>query len=465
VADSIARFGWSMPRGLRGYPSILRPEMENTRGRRGGIHVLAALAQAFGARAHEAYSIASLAAGCLIVVGSGLLAFHVLRGFPENRWIAPALVALNSTLFATLYSQHLGNLFAAGLILLFLTQAFRLVRSSRPEIIIAAALPIAAGWSLYPEVMPIWAVSAIPVVMAASGFRRRKRAARRFVLAFLSAAALNPVGSILVAQSWSKLIREPTLSSPYGRLTVGDTHYFPSLAVIAGILPSRLDAPAPIGLVRSVLVPVAAALVVFVSFLGWVRLARGQRWLTVALVGPVALALYANHRLAFPYGYAKFLVLAVPLWAVSFVLLASRVAAPAASQAPGKAWHRTAAVLSLALVAILSAASTRQVVAYARRWVPSYDPAWRSLPALARAVGRDAVFRIDEPSKARQIWLLYFLSDNAVDLTPNGGVNYPGARYVRLVDRRRPAEPTGVTPAVSSRYFSVVPIPETQPKS
>lgn len=458
VADSIAQFGWRMPPDLRGYPSILRPEMDAARGRRGGIHLLAALAPAFRSRAHEVYSVAMLAAGCLIVMGTGLLAFRVLRGFPGSRWIAPALVAINSTLFATLYSQHLANLFAAGLILLFLTQALRLVRSSRPEVLVAVALPIAAGWSLYPEVMPTWAVAAGLIVMIASHFRERWRAAVRFVLAFVAAAVLNPVGSVLVAQSWSKLVHEPTLSSPYSRLVVGDTHYFPSLAVVTGILPDRLDAQAPIGLLRSLLAPVAVVLVVLVSILGWRRLARRERWLTAALLAPVALALYANYRLAFPYGYAKFLVLAVPLWLVSFVLFATRAGAPGASR---PSWHRAAAVLSVALVAILSLASARQVVSYARHWVPSYDPAWRSLPALARAVGHDAVFRVDELSKARQIWLLYFLSENAVDLTP--GVKYPGARYFRLVDRRRPAPFTG-TPVVSSRYFSVVPISE-QPGS
>lgn len=455
VADSIARDGWRLPANLRVYPAMLRPEM--VRGRRGGFLVLAALAQGFRSRAHEVYSVALLAAGCLVVLGTGLLAFRVLRRFRGNRWMAPAFVAINSTLFTTLYSQHVANVFAAGLILLFLTQALRLVRTSRPEVLVAAALPIAAGWSLYPEVMPTWAVAAGLIVMIASGFRERKRAAVRFVLTFVAAAALNPVGSIQVVQSWSNLAREPALSSPYGRLTVGDTHYFPSLAVITGILPHRLDAPAPIGPLRSLLAPVATVLVLFVSLLGWSQLARRQRWLTAALLAPIALALYATHRIAFPYGYAKFLLLAVPLWLISFVLVASTV-----GHRPRASWQRAAAVLSVALVAMLSLASTRQVVTHALRWVPSYDPAWRSLPALARAVGHDTVFRIDEPSKARQIWLLYFLSDNPVDLTP--GVRYPGARYVRLVDRRR-ATPFAGTPIVSSRYFSVVPISEKQPKS
>ncbi|HMA18905.1 MAG TPA: hypothetical protein VKS03_10745, partial [Thermoanaerobaculia bacterium] len=110
VADSIVQHGWDVPADRYAYPHILRREMDAAYARRGGIHLLAALAQISGSRAHEVHSWAMLGVGCLVVIGSGLLAVRVLRAFPSTRWIAPGLVAVNSVLVATLYGQHLGNL-------------------------------------------------------------------------------------------------------------------------------------------------------------------------------------------------------------------------------------------------------------------------------------------------------------------------------------------------------------------
>lgn len=455
VADSILQHGWRLPADLYSYQNIVRWEMDAGHARRGGIHLLAALAQAFGARAHEIHSVAMLAAGFLVVVGSGLLAVRVLRPFPKTRWIAPGLVALNSILVATLYGQHLGSLLGAALLLLFLTEGLRVVRARRPDVFVAAALPIAAGWSLYPEAMPLWALAAVFLMMIPATFRRRKRAAARFVLALVVSAALNPVGLSLVARSSARRTREPVLSTPYSRSNLGDTHYFPSPAVIAGITPYRLDAPAPIGRLRSVLIPVAGVLIVLVSLLGWSRLAAVEKRLTLSLVGPIVLGLYANRQLEFPYGYAKFLVLAAPLWAITFVLLAFGAGGGVAL---GTTWRRAAAVVTLSLVAILSLASVRHVVNGARRWIPSWDPAFRSLPALARVAGPDAVMRIEEYPGARRRWMLYFLSEHEVDLSAEGDRSRR-VPYFQIVDRRR--LPDNLLPAgaiASSRDFCIVPL-------
>lgn len=456
VADSIVRQGWRLPSDRYAYPYILRREVDAAYGRHGGAYLLAAVAQAFGVRAHEIHSVAMLASGCLVVLGTGLLAVRVLRPFPKRRWIAPALVALNSVLVATLYGQHLGNLLAAALFLLFLTQGLRLVRARWSGVfVLAVALPVAAGWTLYPEAMPLWGVTALFLSMVAITSRRRKRAVARFAAALVLSAVLNPVGLSLVARSWERLTRQPVLSTPYSRTLLGDTHYFPSPTVIAGITPYRLDAPAPVGRLRSVLIPVAAGLIVLVSLLGWSRLAAVEKRLCLSLVGPVVLALLANHHLEFPYGYAKFLVLAAPLWAITFVLLAFRAAG---GNPLGPTWQGAAAAASLFLVVILSLASVRHVVNDARRWIPSWDPAFRTLPALARVAGEDAVFRVEDYLGARRWWMLYFLLENEVDLNPDPDPTR-NVSYFQLVDRRRiPNDLLPDAAVASSRDFCIVPL-------
>lgn len=453
AADSMVRFGWTTPAEHRGYLSVMRGQMERAKGRRGETELMAALAQVFGERAHAVHSVAMIGAGCLVVLGTGLLAYQVLRRFRRLRAVAPFLVAVNSVLLATLYGQHLGSLVAAALFLLFLASLLTLARSRLFASSLPVALAVAAAWSLYPEALPAWAVAAAISLALPTSAAARKRMAARVGAALLAAVVLNPVGFVLVVRSWTGLSGEPAFATSYGRMVVGDTHYFPAPNVIAGIVAYRQDAPAPLGTVRSVLVPVATALLLVVSVLGWTRLTPGERKVLLVLLVPLALGFAANRHLDFPYGFAKFLPLAAPVWAVAFVLLAS-----AAEQARKR---KTASLVvaygTLALVALLSLPSARHVVHRAQLRVPSYDAAFRVLPALADAVGPEAVFRIEDYPGSRKLWAIYFLGDNAVDLTPTAN-GFPGAPYFRIHDRRTSGEPAAGA-VVSTRYFSLVPIP------
>jgi hypothetical protein len=181
--------------------------------------------------------------------------------------------------------------------------------------------------------------------------------------------------------------------------------------------------------------------------------------LVAALLAPVALALWANHRLQFPYGYAKFLLIAVPLWGVAFALFLS--AGPAGGRAAafgGRSRLSLAAVL-LVFVTLASTASAFSVLRRASRAVPSYDAAFRSLPALAEAIGRDAVLCIEEPPGARREWMIYFVGTNAVETNP-AEVRYPGSRYFLLMDRRRGGSGPRGPAVVSTRHFALVRIPD-----
>jgi len=453
AADAVARFGWSAPPEQRGYLVVMRGEMERWGGRRGPTHLLAALAQLFGERAHAVHSVATLAAGCLVVLGTGLLAYHVLTRSRKLRAVPAVLVAVNSAVVATLYGQHLGNLMGAALFLFFLASVLNLTRSRRPAAVFPVALAVAASWSLYAEATPVWAAAAALSLLLPRSFGARRRLLSRYAAALLVAAVLNPAGLALLVRAWTNLAREPTLATSYTRMVVGDTHYFPPLTVIGGLEAYRQDAPAPLGSVRGILVPITTALVILVSIFGWKRLALREKRILLLLLTPIALALLANRQLEFPYGYAKILPLAGPVWAVTFVVLV-RQAAEGPSQK--SSWVRTLSYGTLALAATLAVPSLRHAVNHARLRVPAYDPALRSLPALAKVVGPAAVFRIPDYPVAVRLWALYFLGENAVDLNP-AGKNYTESEYFRLHDKRISTEPA-FGEIVSTRYFSLVPL-------
>jgi hypothetical protein len=453
AADALARFGWETPTQHRGYLSVIRGQMERTNGRRGATHMLAALAELFGDRAHAVHSVAMIASGCLVVLGTGLLAFSLRRRLRGLRTVPAILVALNSVVVATLYGQHLGNLVAAALFVLFLASILNLMRSRLPVAAFPLALTVAASWSLYAEALPVWAAAATLSLLLPRSLPSRGRLVSRYAAALLVAAVLNPVGLALLVRAWTSLAGEPTLATSYSRMVVGDTHYFPPLTVIGGLEAYRQDAPAPLGSIRRILVPVAIALVLLVSVLGWRRLSPRDKKVVLILLGPIALALLANRHLDFPYGFAKILPLAVPVWAVAFVrLVAGAAGLPGERGGVRRALSRG----TVLLVVVLSLPSLRHVVNHARARVPSYDPAFRSLPALADVAGLDAVFRIEDYPGSRKLWALYFLGDNAVDLTPSA-TGFPGARYFRVHDRRSSGvEAEGAV--VSTRYFSLVPL-------
>ncbi len=437
VADSISIYGWRVPSDVRGYLAALPALMRGAHVRPGGSYLLSALGEAFGARAHAVYSAAMLATGTLIVLATGLLATRVLRQFAAGRWIAPALVAVNSVLLATVYGQHFGNLLSVAMFTAFLSQTLLLIRSPLKRSVWPVALIAAAAFTLYPETTPVWGAAALLSLGTASA-ARRPRALRRLAVAALLAAALNPVGLVRAARFFRGTTTQSLeMSSPRHRLITGDTHYFPRLSVVMGLEAYREDAPAPVGTVRTILIPVAGVLVLVTALVGWARLAGRQRWLVAALVLPVFAALVWTFWLTFPYGFAKFLPLAVPVWLTAFVRLAC-----AAADRPDRFRLPARSLLSyatLALVTGLSLPAARHVLVRAKRAIPSYDPDFRVLAGLASGIGRLAVIEIDEPLVARREWMRYFLGEYETQLagaSAGGDSNRDRPRYL-LLDRRR----------------------------
>jgi hypothetical protein len=460
VADSMNRYGPTPPADAPGYVGGMTRETRRAGLRPGGSYLLSGLGQASGVRSHAIHSVAILGAGVLVVVGAGLIASRALRGFPRLRWLPAALAAVNSILYATLASQHFGSLLFAALFVGFLFHLLVLARSRSALPIVPVAIFAAAAWTDYPEGIATWGVAGVLVLFLASRERRRRTFLRLAAAALLS-VALNPIGLANGLRSLAKISGEWAQATPYARETAGDTHYFPSLNVVAGTIAYREDAPAPLGRVRSVLVPVVSILIVGVSLLGWWRLTRRDKWLVALLLVPVAVALAVNLRLHFPYGFAKYLPLAVPLWAVVFSLFALR-----AGTGPGVA-ARGLAVVSLLLVGVLSLPAARHVVTRILRMVPAYDPGYRALPSLAATVDRTAVLSVDEPVRARLEWMKYFLGDNRVDTYSSEALKQPNLsapvagdgrqRRFLVVDRRKTSGGLPAATVAASRDFALVP--------
>ena len=402
-----------------------------------------------------------LGAGVLVVCAAGLLAHRVLRRYPRWRWVPPALVAVNSTLFATLANQHMGSLLFAALFLAFLFHVLDLVRTRSALAVAPVAILAAAAWTYYPEGIATWGLAGLLSLLVAGSRPRRKRTWWRLVGAAILSVALNPIGLAHGVEALSKISGHPALSSSYAREIAGDTHYFPSLNVVTGVIAYREDAPPPMGHLRALLIPVVSLLILATSWLGWRRLGRADRWVAGMLILPVAASLYANLQLNFPYGFAKYLPLAVPIWAVVFSLLALRAAGSSRIET------RVLVVVCLLFVGTLSLPATRHVIRRIVRSVPAYDPAYRALPALAATVGRAAVVFVEEPIRARLEWMKYFLPENRAAsysredlkqkkpsplIAPAGG---PG--QFLLVDLRKVG---GGAPGsvAASRDFALVPV-------
>jgi hypothetical protein len=160
LAESIVRFGWSVPADVRGYLAVNPTAWRSVSVREGGPYLLAALAQRFGVAAHEVHAVAMLLAGCLAVLAAGYLAAVALAGSRFGA-LAPLLAATNSVLVATLYGQHLGSLLAAVLLAAFAAFLLRMRSPATPGTPVPAALAAAAGLTFYPESMAAWAVAAI----------------------------------------------------------------------------------------------------------------------------------------------------------------------------------------------------------------------------------------------------------------------------------------------------------------
>ena len=462
VADSIRIYGFQVPPTIRGYLASIPNAMRSANVRPGGSYLLSALGEAFDERAHAVYSVAMLGTGVLIVLGSGLLGLRVLRRFLKWRWIVPALVAVNSILLATLYGQHLGNLLAVALWVAFLASLLVLIRSRLARSVWGVALIAAAAFTLYPETTPVWGAAAI-LSVGIAGAGRRMRAVRRITIGALLAVVLNPIGLVRSARFFEQTTSQSLeMSSAYHRLIAGDTHYFPSLNVVTGLEAYREDAPAPRGRVRELLIPITSFLILLTFLLGLVRLDPPDRWLVAALLVPVGSALAWTCRLSFPYGFAKFLPLAVPVWLTAFALTVLRAAEGRSDRL--LPWRRALTVATLALVMVLSLPAARHVVGRAKRAIPSYDPDFRVLPDMVAArIRRDSVIDIDEPLVARREWMRYFLGDWETDVAAAGSESKPlrsgQPRYI-LLDRRRPDQATKIRGTVSID-FALAPVAST----
>ncbi|HEV8230932.1 MAG TPA: hypothetical protein VGQ75_01175 [Thermoanaerobaculia bacterium] len=454
VADSIRMYRWNPPPEVVGYLAAMPGETRRLHMRPGGPYLLAALAQASDERAHAVHASVMLGSGVLVILGAGLLASRVLRRWPGRAWIPAGLVAVNSTILTVLAGQHLGSLLFAALLLPFLHDLRVMMHSPRRARAVPAALLFAAAWTYYPEGIATWIIAAALALLLA-GFSRWKRTATRLLSVVVLSVALNPVGLVRGLRSLAAISRSTYLTSSYLRETAGDTHYFPSLNVVTGIEAYREDGPAPLGHVRSLLVPATTGLILLVSVIGWTALSRQEKKTVVLLLLPIALALFANRRLNFPYGFAKYLPVAVPLWGVVFTLLALRAAESAKVRA-----SRILAPVALISVAVLSLPPARHVLNRAIRSIPAYDPAFRVLPALAATVERRTVIQVDEPIRPRLEWTRYFLGENRVNATPPGPSG--GDRFFRLVDLRRLGGRAPKGALSSTREFALVPIPSEQ---
>ena len=459
LADAINLYGWDIPREGRGYLASIGSQWLGMGGRRGGSYLLSVLAEAFGERAHAVYSATMLSLGILAVLATLPLAARILRRSPLLRWLPPLLVAVNSILLATMYGQHLGNLMSVALYVMFLNESLSLIRSPRWTSIVPVAILIGGAWTLYTETFPLWAAAAAASLLVA-GRRRWKRTVGRYALAVALSALLNPVASVRTVRFWGTLDDLPGMRSTYNRTIAGDTHYFPSWNVVSGLEAYREDLRPPVGRVRAILIPLSNFLILGIVVAGWRRLSPDRRALVFWLLAPVALALLANYRLAFPYGYAKFLPLAVPVWAVGLALLSCGAATSRATER--RATARPALVAAaVALVLILSLPSARHVHRRALRSVPPFDPAFRVLPSLAHAVGNDAVILMEAQNGAPHAWKLYFLGENRVLTLPQMD-HPPGLRYFVLEDRREGEGPRPSPGRPASRYFALRPVEATR---
>lgn len=458
VADSIARFGWTVPADVQGHLATVPSVWRRAHFRAGVPYPLALLAQAFGVRSHEVHSVLVLAGGILVICASGALATRILPGSTWGQLMAVAMISSSSILISGLYSQHAGVLLATVLFLAFLFYLVLLVRSPRAVSIGPVALTLAAAWTLYPETTPLWILASVLVLSIAVSWRRARRAALRILLAALLASALNPFALARSIRFGLEARRSPALATAASRTVFGDVHYFPSVRVIAGLEPYRLDAPAPTGMLVWQLRFAAVPLLLWTLGAGLLAATRRERRVLLLLLVPVALWLLANRLLEFPYGYSKGLLHVAPLWSLCFALLAVRSAKPRHPPI-GFDWRKAASILAVALVATLSAWSARHVVRRAVRAVPGYDPAFRILPDLVRSVGRDALIVVSEPFVPRREWVAYFLGENRVFFSPEEVLATDHAeRAYRLIDRSSELTQIPVSRAVaSSDLFALVP--------
>lgn len=421
VADSIARYGWTIPRDVHGLLAAVPSVWRAADFRAGVPYPLALLAQVFRVRAHEAHSVLTLAAGILVIWGTGTLGRHLFRRLGWLRALAVGLLAVNSVLFAQLYHQHTGILIATVLYLSFLCCLIALLPHRPLASIVPVGLLLGGAWTLYPETMVLWCLTAALVVVSSGTWKGVGRSVLRLALAAVLAAAINPIGLARTVRFTNALRHASALATPELRTAFGDTHDFPPPAVIAGIRPYRLDSPAPASAPVRVIALLAAVLLLATAALGLLRSRRRDWRLSIVVLAPVSAWLWMNRMWEFPYGYSKGLPHIVPLWSLTLAVLLAR-----AGSHRSRRWERWLSVAAVCLVAVVSIFGSSDVVGRAIRDVPGYDSAFRTLPELTKGLDRNAVIVVPEPLDYRREWIAYFLGEYRVVRTREEVNSQPG---------------------------------------
>lgn len=450
VGDSIARFGWTIPRDIHGHLAAVPSVWRAADFRAGAPYPLALLAQLFRVRAYEVHSVLILAVGALVVFVTGSLARFLFRRSILTTSVAVGLVATSSVLFTQLYNQHAGILIATFLYVSFLFGLLSLLPRRRVASAIPLGLILAGSWTLYPEAMFLWATTAVLALLLSRNWRRAKRSTLRLILAVGIAAAVNPIGLARTTRFTMALRHATAIATPDLRMAFGDTHYFPSMTAVIGLEPYRMDAPAAReGPARFLLIVAGSFLL-----LTWGQALLGVRRRTFVLIAllvlPVSSWFILNRLLKFPYGYSKGLSHGAAVWPLVIALLYLR------------SWNlsRALTIVSIGLLAVTSTRGGIQSLTRASRTVPAYDPAFRTLSELMEGVPRSAVILTDEPVVARREWIAYFLGENRVidsNAPPSSVLPDPGAPRYRLVDRRSDVPGTSVTPVRSNSFFALLP--------
>jgi hypothetical protein len=452
VADSIARYGWTIPKDVHGLLAAVPSVWRAANFRAGVPYPLALLTQVFRVRAHEVHSVLTLAVGSLVVWAAASLAGYLFRYLRWTRVVAIGLVGVNSILFAQLYHQHTGVLIATLLYLSFVYSLLALIPGRGVASILPTGILIAGAWTLYPETMVLWVLTAALFLgLLSRSFRDLKKKFIRLGLAAILAALVNPIGLVRTARFTNALRHATALETAELRTAFGDTHYFPSAAVIAGLRPYRIDWPSAEGGLDRAVVAVSAGLLLLAALVGLSR-ARGRSLrLLIVLLAPSSLWLFMNRLWQFPYGYSKGLPHIVPLWALAVTILAARASGARA----GTAARRLTAV-TLFLLAGVSLLAAADVVGRAVRGVPGYDPAFRTLPELVTGIDRNSVIVAPEPLDFRREWIAYFLGEYKVVRTREEAGSPTVRPIYEILDRRgdRPTAPSSVVR--SNDFFALV---------
>lgn len=462
VGDSIARFGWDLPAEYQGHLILVPREWRRVHFRGGVPYLLAVLSQAFAARSHAVHSAVVICAGALAICSVGALSRRILGGLRGATGIALALASSSSLLFASAYDQHAGILIATVLLLGFLYHLIETVRRPHAGAAIPLAWTAAAAWTLYPEMMPLWIGSAAVSLLLSQSRQRTWRTAKRLVVALVIAAALNPIGLVRTLRFEKNLASAHVLSTPALRIVFGDIHYFPPLAVLAGVEPFQLDAPvSPSWRIRA-----ATAFAGMLLLLGvacaiphW---SPGDGKLLLLLLGPVACGLAANRLLAFPYGYSKVMVHAAPLSAIAVGLLLARCL----RRGPAAKLRRSIAISAAVVTVALSIWSAREVVSRALRAVPAYDPAFQSIEDSARGAGPKDDVLTSASDPAEREWIAYFLGIHQLYYASEDSAFapvQPGRGLWRLIDRRDSGVTIFPTGTRANRFFACVPKVRSNP--